>query len=321
MNNAGKITIFSLLGMLVLLGASALAGFFLMFRGTEVTVVPDVNGMQIEEALVAIQDKGLNSKIQLRYSQNPGDKGKILEQRPSPGSILKAGKHVTLSVSRGAVIDQIGDYKGWDIQDLKTHFMTLFSTYGTFITIKEPVIYIHDSAPRGSIIQQKPLPGTPITSYTQLELVVSQGPEDAVLTTPDFKNMDFQTALIQVAGLNLPFVFSCREVRGAEKPGTIVMQTPEAETTVRKGTMIQLQMTTPVVEEGKLFGILERTLPDYPVAINLKYQVIDPNGNKSDIFTMKHKGGAIALPYYVDEGSVIVLLTDNKELVNFTPKK
>ena len=76
MNSSGKITVFTLMGMIILLAASALAGFFLMFRGSEITVVPDVNGMQLEEALIAIQDKGLTSKIQLRYSQDPGDKGK-----------------------------------------------------------------------------------------------------------------------------------------------------------------------------------------------------------------------------------------------------
>ena len=203
------------MGMIILLAASALAGFFLMFRGSEITVVPDVNGMQLEEALIAIQDKGLTSKIQLRYSQDPGDKGKILDQQPSPGSIRRAGKAVTLSVSRGAVIDKIGDYTGWNLQDLKTHFMTLFSTYGTFITIKEPVITVYSKEPRGTIIQQKPLPGTPVTSYTQLELIVSQGPEDAVITTPTFKDMNFQEALLQVTGMNMPFAFSFRERMGA----------------------------------------------------------------------------------------------------------
>ena len=257
------------MGMIILLAASALAGFFLMFRGSEITVVPDVNGMQLEEALIAIQDKGLTSKIQLRYSQDPGDKGKILDQQPSPGSIRRAGKAVTLSVSRGAVIDKIGDYTGWNLQDLKTHFMTLFSTYGTFITIKEPVITVYSNEPRGTIIQQKPLPGTPVTSYTQLELIVSQGPEDAVITTPTFKDMNFQEALLQVTGMNMPFAFSFRERMGAEKPGTVVAQTPEAEAVVKRGTMMQLQIVPPAPEKGKVFGLLERSLPDYPVPENL----------------------------------------------------
>ena len=321
MNNSGKITVFTLMGMIILLGASALAGFFLTFRGSEITVVPDVNGMQLEEALIAIQDKGLTSKIQLRYSQNPGDKGKILEQQPSPGSIRRAGKAVTLFVSQGAVIDKIGDYTGWNLQDLKTHFMTLFSTYGTFITIKEPVITVYSNEPRGTIIQQKPLPGTPVNSYTQLELIVSQGPENAVITVPTFKEMNFQEALLQVTGMNLPFAFSFRDRMGDEKPGTVVAQTPEAETEVKRGTMMQLQIVPPAPEEGKVFGLLERSLPDYPVPINLKYQIIDSVGNRTDVFSTKTKGGVIAIPYFVEEDSILILLTDDKEIVNFTVKK
>ena len=321
MNSSGKITVFTLLGMIIILGASALAGFFLFFRGSEITVVPDVNGMQLEEALIAIQDKGLISKIQLRYSQDPGDKGKVLDQQPSPGSIRRAGKAVTLSVSRGAVIDKIGDYTGWNLQDLKTHFMTLFSTYGTFITIKEPVITVYSKEPRGTIIQQKPLPGTPVTSYTQLELIVSQGPEDAVITVPTFKGMNFQEALLQVTGMNIPFAFSFRDKQGAEKPGTVVSQTPEAESEVRRGTMMQLQIVPPASEKGKVFGLLERSLPDYPVPITLKYQIIDPVGNRTEVFSTKTKGGVIAIPYFVEEDSILILLADDKEIVNFTVKK
>ncbi len=309
------------MGMLILLGVSALAGFFIMFRGSEITVVPDVSGMQLEEALITIQDKGLTSKIQLRYSQDPGDKGKILEQQPSPGSIRKAGKAVTLSVSRGAVIDKIGDYSGWNLQDLKTHFMTLFSTYGTFITIKEPVITVYSKEPSGTIIQQKPLPGTPITSYTQLELIVSQGPEDAVINVPTFKGMNFQEALLQITRMNIPFAFSFRDRQGAEKPGTVVAQTPEAETEVKRGTMMQLQIVPPAKEDGKVFGLLERSLPDYPVPITLKYQIIDPVGNRSEIFSTRTKGGVIAIPYFVEEDSILILLADDKEIVNFTVKK
>ena len=320
MNKSGKIIVFTLLGMIILLGASALAGFFMLFRGSEVTVVPDVNGMQLEEALVAIQDKGLTSKIQLRYSQDPGDKGQVLDQQPSPGSIRRAGKAVTLSVSRGAVIDKIGDYSGWNLQDLKTHFMTLFSTYGTFITIKEPVVMVYSKEPRGTIIQQKPLPGTPITSYTQLELIVSQGPEDAVITVPTFKGMDFQEALLQVTNMNLPFAFSFRERMGAEKAGTVVAQTPEAESVAKRGTMMQIQIVPPAPEKDKVFGLLERSLPDYPVPVTLKYQIIDPAGNRTEVFSTRHRGGVIAIPYFVNKDSILILLADGKELVNFTVK-
>ena len=199
--------------------------------------------------------------------------------------------------------------------------MTLFSTYGTFITIKEPVITVYSKEPRGTIIQQKPLPGTPVTSYTQLELIVSQGPEDAVISAPTFKGMNFQEALLQVTRLNMPFAFSFRDRMGAEKPGTVVAQTPEAEAEVKRGTMMQLQIVPPSPEKGKVFGLLERSLPDYPVPITLKFQIIDPVGNRTEVFSTRHRGGVIAIPYFVEEDSILVLQADDKELVNFTVKK
>ena len=98
-------------------------------------------------------------------------------------------------------------------------------------------------------------------------------------------------------------------------------QTPEAESEVRRGTMIQLQIVPPAKEAGKVFGLLERSVPDYPVPIVLKYQIIDPAGNRTDIFSTRTKGGVIAIPYFVEEDSILILLADDKEIVNFTVKK
>ena len=133
--------------------------------------------------------------------------------------------------------------------------------------------------------------------------------------------MNFQEALLQVTGMNMPFAFSFRERMGAEKPGTVVAQTPEAESEVRRGTMMQLQIVPPAPEKGKVFGLLERSLPDYPVPITLKYQIIDPVGNRTEVFSTRTKGGVIAIPYFVAEDSIIILLADDKEIVNFTVKK
>ena len=77
----------------------------------------------------------------------------------------------------------------------------------------------------------------------------------------------------------------------------------------------------PEPEEGKVFGLLERSLPDYPVPITLKYQIIDPTGNRTEVFSTKTKGGVIAIPYFVEADSILILLADDKELVNFTVKK
>lgn len=47
-----------------------------------------------------MQVKELYPKIQLRYSDVPGDKGMILEQNPVAGTIVKASRRIDLVVSR-----------------------------------------------------------------------------------------------------------------------------------------------------------------------------------------------------------------------------
>lgn len=313
--------IYSFIGMIFLIGISAFICFMIMIKGAEITMVPDVKGMQLEEALISIQDKGLNGKIQLKYSLNPGDKGTILKQQPNPGSMLRAGNNVILSVSRGAVIDKMEDYTGWDIWELKTHLTSLFSTYGTLLKIKEPVITIYDKAEAGTIIEQKPLPGTPITSFTEIELVVSQGPEEIIFEVPFFVTLQFEEALKKAASFNLPFTFRCREAKENEKKGVVISQTPEEKTKAVWGTMIQMLMTSPEKEAGKVFGILERTLPDYPVSINLKYETVSPSGTKKEVFQMKHKGGVISIPYLEEEGTTLIISVGDEELVRYTVKK
>jgi len=44
-------------------------------------------------------------------------------------------------------------------------------------------------------------------------------------------------------------------------------------------------------------------------------------GIRDEIFTMKHKGGVIAIPYFETEGTSLVIKALDKELIYFTVKK
>ena len=43
-------------------------------------------------------------------SSDPENKGTILGQEPHPGALVKAGRKITLKVSRGAILDRIENY-------------------------------------------------------------------------------------------------------------------------------------------------------------------------------------------------------------------
>ncbi len=316
-----KIMIYVSTGLLLFMIISSSIAFMIVLKGAEEVMIPDVSGMRLEEALISLQDRGLNSRIQLKYSSSPSDRGNVIEQDPHPGTIRKAGSRIILRVSKGAIIDKVENYIGWHLNDLDAHLKTLFNTYGPLLKIKEPVIRVYNNKPEGTILEQKPLPGADLTGLTDLHLVVSRGPEGQTIVVPVFTDIDYLSAIKKAAEMNIPFLFTHRAAKKNEAKGIVIQQKPQSGEHVPPGTIVQLMITTPAPSEGKIFGILEKTLPEYPVTVDMKVERITPEGFRQEIFTMKHRGGVIAIPYFEEEGTSIVVTALDQELINFTLKK
>ena len=66
-------------------------------------------------------------------------------------------------VSRGVVVDKVENYVGQNIDDVKMHLQTLFSTSARpLLSLKEPAMYRFSTENAGTILEQKPTPGTEI---------------------------------------------------------------------------------------------------------------------------------------------------------------
>jgi beta-lactam-binding protein with PASTA domain len=307
-----KLVILLIASMFLLMVLIGFVTFWLSVRGAEEVLVPNVQNKELISALMELQEKELYPRVQVRYSSD-FEKGIIIEQRPSSGTIVRAGRRITLTVSRGPVIDRVEDYVGQKIEDVRIHLQTLFASYRALLKIKEPVSYVFDAQPAGTILAQEPEPGTVIDSVTELELVVSRGPKGELVEVPDFINMEFQNAIAQLSAANFPFIFSVRRAEAGEKGGVIVSQTPEAKSEVPFGSVIQLTMTRPQrVPRGKVFGLFEYVLPDYPIMVDITLDSISEDGN-STILAMKHPGGPISIPYIVDENSELILYIFDQE--------
>ena len=118
--NGGKSLVITVIVAFIIMILAFLAVFFLTVQGAEKVMVPNVVGKNLTNALLDLQSKELYGKIQLRYSDLPGDQGTILEQSPDAGAIVKAYRRVTLTVSRGVAIDELADYTGENIDDIYT---------------------------------------------------------------------------------------------------------------------------------------------------------------------------------------------------------
>ncbi|MFW5769434.1 MAG: hypothetical protein ACOCYA_05195, partial [Spirochaetota bacterium] len=81
----------------------------------------------------------------------------------------------------------------------------------------------------------------------------------------------------------------------------------------------ELVMTEVVdVPEGHIFGVLERTLPDYPIAVDLKLEAVGVDGNREELLSMKHPGGRIGIPYVEEEDTMLVVSIFDREIISYT---
>ena len=309
-----KITIFLFISIFTLMVVAGVIAFSLSVKGTEETLVPNVVGKDIITALTDLQDKELYSKVQVRYSSDYG-KGIIIQQVPNPGSAVKAGRKVTLIVSKGPIVDRVENFIGQNVNDVRIHLQTLFASHKAMLKIKEDAVMykFDDKSPAGTILEQKPKPGTPISDVTYLEFVVSKGPKGELIEVPDYKDMPFQQVVENLAKKNMPFVFTVRDAEKNEGRGIVVSQNPQAKSEVPYGTVVQLEMTKPtVLGKNNIFGVFKYILPDYPILVDIRLDAVSPEGTTT-LLRMKHPGGPISVPYIVSNDTELILYIFNRE--------
>jgi beta-lactam-binding protein with PASTA domain len=301
-----------IIGLMIVIGAVT---FAIAVRGQPETLVPNLQGRDVLDALVDLQSKELYPDIQIQYSSEI-EKNLVISQRPSPGTLVKAGKRVTLRVSKGPVIDKVENYVGMNLDDVKIHLQTLFASHSPNLLIKDPVLYRHENGTlAGKVLAQSPAPGTKITGLTYLELVVSQEQGgESTISVGDYAGKSFQEAMSELTRDNVPFAFTVRKAAKGAASGTVIDQNPDKGAQMAYGQVAQLTMTAPAdVGKDNVFGLFKFSLPDQPIAVNIRLVIVSDSEPK-EILSMKHPGGPLAVPYIVPEGSELVLYVLDQEM-------
>jgi beta-lactam-binding protein with PASTA domain len=325
---AGHLRLFISLaiGLVCFVGIVATVVFFIALRGAEETMVPDVRDKELTAALLELQVKELYPRIQLRYSQLNQEKGLILEQDPKPGTIVKAGRRIRLVVSQGAVINSVENYRGRNIDDVRMDLRTLFAASVSssrtqagetlpLLSLKEPFMHEYSSEPVGTILEQYPEPGTPISGPISLEFVVSLGPENIMITVPELVGLPLAGVIDQIQREGINFTFDLRTIRENETPGIAVYQEPEGLASMDKKQAVYILVTAPEdgVLDGDVFALFKYTLPENPYPSPVRLEALLPGGERRLLAAVDFPGGEFTLPYNLPPGSILILSMLNRE--------
>lgn len=311
----GKVIFFTSLFMFIVVVLSAIIVFFVALKPADQVMMPNVVGKELNVALLELQAKELNSRIQLRYSDNPDDEGLVLEQKPAPGAIVKAGRKIHLVISNGAVMNKIENYIGKNVDEVKQDLQVLFTSGSKYlVVVHEPYMYKFNSAPAGTILEQDPKPDSELRGRTVLKFVVSKGPENEVVAVPDLINANLNKLYDSMGKTNLIFDFTMEKSATIDE-ASVSYQANEAGASLKAYTKFPVKIVVPEKPKGSLvYGIYAIDLPAYPYPLDLSIDAVGVNGERTQLMSCKHPGGRFTFPYGVQKGTILVLNVLHKEV-------
>jgi len=315
MGNHLRLFISFTIGLLVFVALIALSVFFIVVRGKEEVMVPDVLGKELTEALIELQIKELYPRVQLRSADE--EKGIVLEQSPEAGTLVKAERRINLIISQGIALDKMGSFLGKNINDVRQEIQSFNSqSPERKIILREPFMYQFSNQTAGTVLQQSPVPGADITGSVTLELVVSRGQENTRVTVPDLTGLTYTDALAKLGQLKIGFNFTMR--KEGEKPGTVYSQNPKGGTEIGSGETVTVAIIAPAAAAGETTGLFNFNLPINPYPLPLAVDAELPNGTRQNLVNTSHLGGEFSIPYKLPSGSLIILSMVGREIYRQT---
>jgi serine/threonine-protein kinase len=267
-----------LLILLVLGGGAAVAAFTVLpalFYVEEVSV-PDVKNQEYEDALDRLTALGLEVSRKEQYDPEIED-GKVIRQNPVPGTKVKEGSKIVLTVSKGLEESEMPDITGLNIEEAEN----ILESKGY---INREIIYeVSDTEAEGYVISQSPETGeNVIPSQVQVIIRVSSGPE--VMTMDNLMGLtkDEVEAFAKDTGLKTIYE---NEYSDTVEKGKVISQDPPPYTELQKGDTVTVKLSDgpdPAKEEEEQTG----SQPDVPESKQFKAKLtvkIPKKNNKEPV--------------------------------------
>lgn len=205
--------------------------------------LPDFSGKTATEVLETVRGWGLRLEFG-EGSDLTRPEDTVLEQTPEPGSQVKPGRKLTLTINkhkRGTVPTLFGR----SLEDARKALQEAGYTLGSVVRINAPAL-------EGTVLASRPAAGSALAAGKPVGLLVSAGPgprrPETVL--PDLVGLSQDDAkyLLDVAELKGNF----RSVVSGAPQGQVLRQEPAAGTLLPKGASVNVYVSTQP----------EATLPD-----------------------------------------------------------
>jgi beta-lactam-binding protein with PASTA domain/tRNA A-37 threonylcarbamoyl transferase component Bud32 len=239
---AGWYVLLALLLLALFGGLAWLLASTLLGEPAEVRV-PEVIGLRESQARDELEEAGLTAEVERRNSRDP--KGTVIDQDPAADERVEEGSTVQLVVSRGPRQVTVPSLIELPQEDAEAALRDANLQLGD--VTEEP----SDEFDEGVVIDQDPAAEERVDIRSEVDIVVSTGPE--LVVVPGVVGFSEEDAIAELEAADLE---ASSEFGPSEEPeGTVFDQEPDEGTEVDPGTTVTIAVSEGPPEE-------ELTMPD-----------------------------------------------------------
>lgn len=294
------------IGVIILILVLGSIGFFLaggVGSGSEV-VVPNIVGKTTDDVKKEIEELGLKLEVKPPVESDKPE-NTILETTPKAGMKVKKGTVINVVVSSGEVIIEMPDFRNFEKSSVQQFFDSNKLNDAKIVT------EYSDTVPEGYVISQKPAAKTKISTNTEIEVVVSKGPQTIILDVPNVIDKTLSEAQEALKGFNVKVV--TEDTNDKSKDGIVLSQDNQGKK-LQEGSTVTITVgkyVEPLVDIRNEVGLKEnQTLivaKSRAEGAGFKVEVKGPNQDDAIVTGFTEK---------VEKGGTIIINTKKAEVEN-----
>jgi eukaryotic-like serine/threonine-protein kinase len=214
--------------------AYLIVAFFVFPAGVipEDVRVPNVIGLNFNEAVKQLESKGLKGDRGEQRFHNAAPRGTVLDQSPAPESKEKPGARVALILSAGQKYGTIPGVIGMS-RELALNALETAGFDAGEVTERP------SNEPRGAVIDSRPRPGAQAPMPSTVALVISAGPTTIIVPDVVGRPVSDATQLLRQVGLTVGEI-SYAGASVSDPAAVVSAQAPPAGSQAAAGSRVSM---------------------------------------------------------------------------------
>ena len=275
---------FAALLFLSVMGISAYFVFNQAVKSDGIVLVPDVTGLPIMAAANILSEAGLELGTQKQIMNDRVPEYHVIVQRPSANRVVRLGRKVSLSVSAGREYVNAPNLIGKNLEDALQQFEGTRLRPGS-------VARLANDAPADTVLAQDPEARAPISSGSEIHLLVSDGPKAKPIFMPDILGKSMEEAQLLLASLDVSVV-PYKVNHTGEEYEVVLAQAPEPGTLLQKGEEVSFDvrlLPSSFLPNARRLVEVRYTVPPRSAPVLIRVELIDQQGQSTLLYPMpKH---------------------------------